>query len=195
MRKEEERKRREKICIEQILGEVVLYIPLILIAIYLDLLLPCTISMLGLFIFKQFFYYGLHLFKWYHCVTLSYSVFIALSLLYYAISVKIPFMQNQPMLLVIACIGLAYLNCRAGVRQLRLAQLSIWHMNEQELRIYCRAHGIIGDRLEFVVSILIKDLSYTQIAKELHYSVETLKDWSVICKSKLNIKSWDITQN
>lgn len=193
MRKEKEREKR--VCIEQIIGEIVLYIPLILIAIYLELLIPCVISMLCLFIFKHFFYYGLHLDKWYHCVTLSYSTFIVLSLLYYAISVKIPFMQNQPLLLVVASVGLAYLNCYAGIWQLRLAQVSIWHMTETELRVYCRAHGITGDRADFVVNILIKELSYTQIAQELHYSVDTLKDWSTICKQKLNIKSWDITKN
>lgn len=67
---------------------------------------------------------------------------------------------------------------------------TIWEMNEQELSEYLWAKNIRGDRLEFVVMVIIYNMKFEDIALKLKYSVETLKDWSSICKKKLGIKSW-----
>lgn len=73
-----------------------------------------------------------------------------------------------------------------GGRALR----TVWEMSEQELADYCFTHGIRGDKLEFVIDVLIYEMKYVEISKQLKYSVDTLKDWSVICKRKLGIISW-----
>lgn len=67
---------------------------------------------------------------------------------------------------------------------------TVWEMSETELVDYCFSHGIRGDKIEFVVYILVHEMKYVEISKRLKYSVDTLKDWSVICKKKLGIKSW-----
>lgn len=67
---------------------------------------------------------------------------------------------------------------------------TVWEMSEQELTDYCFTHGIRGYKLDFVIDVLIYEMKYVEISKHLKYSVDTLKDWSVICKKKLGIKSW-----
>lgn len=69
---------------------------------------------------------------------------------------------------------------------------TIWNMNETELREYCRVKGIKRDRIDFVVYVLIHHWRFADIAIKLGYSLETIKDWSEICKRKLNIKSWEV---
>ena len=69
---------------------------------------------------------------------------------------------------------------------------TIWNMNETELREYCRIKGIKRDRIDFVVYVLIHHWRFADIAIKLGYSLETIKDWSEICKRKLNIKSWEV---
>lgn len=69
---------------------------------------------------------------------------------------------------------------------------TIWNMNETELREYCRVKGIKRDRIDFVVYVLIHHWRFADIAIKLGYSLETIKDWSELCKRKLNIKSWEI---
>ena len=63
-------------------------------------------------------------------------------------------------------------------------------MTENELVDYCYAKGIHGDMLEFVVMVVIHNMKYEEIGKRLGYAVPTLKDWSKICKKKLDITSW-----
>lgn len=82
-----------------------------------------------------------------------------------------------------------------GIRErkeflLNVQQKTVWEMTEPELVEHCFARGIRGDKLEFVVYILIHDMRYLEISKHLRYSVDTLKDWSVVCKKKLGISSW-----
>ena len=73
---------------------------------------------------------------------------------------------------------------------INLQPKTVWEMTEPELVDYCFTRGIRGDKLEFVVYILIHEMKYLEISKHLRYSVDTLKDWSVICKKKLGISSW-----
>jgi hypothetical protein len=67
---------------------------------------------------------------------------------------------------------------------------TIWQMEETELADYLWSKGIRGDKLEFVIMVVIYQMSYEDIAQKLKYSVDTLKDWSPICKQKLIINSW-----
>ena len=72
---------------------------------------------------------------------------------------------------------------------------TIWSMTEEELRTYLYCKYIRHERLEFVVMVVIHQMSYAQISEKLGYSIDTLKDWSPILKKKLNIKSWDKDKN
>lgn len=71
---------------------------------------------------------------------------------------------------------------------------TIWNMTEEELRRYCKIVGIYNERQDFVVLVL-KGEKFYDISNKLGYSVDTLKDWSAICKKKLKIKSWQQDKN
>lgn len=72
---------------------------------------------------------------------------------------------------------------------------TIWNMTEEELRTYLYCKYIRQEKLEFVVMIIIHQMTYAEISNKLGFSVDTLKDWSPILKKKLNIKSWDKDKN
>lgn len=98
----------------QVIGELVLYAPLVAACAALGTLVPCLISMTCLFAYKQFYSATVHLDKACQCVTLSYGVFIVVGLFYKGLSHQFWFMQNQPMLLIIIVAGIAWLNANAG---------------------------------------------------------------------------------
>ncbi len=172
-----------------------MYIPLLILSYFMGTLLVCLICMICVFIFKHFFYYALHLNKWYCCFALSYSLFIILTLIYRGLGTLVPLMSNQPMLLVILCVLVAYGNHYAGYWQKKLCGKTIWEMNEQELRKYCKLKGIKRERIDFVVYVVIHQWTFPEIATKLGFAVDTLKDWSAICKDKLGIKNWDADKN
>ena len=176
----------------QVVGEIILYIPLLVISYLLNLFPVFLISMLCLFIFKQFFKLSLHLDKWYYCMGLSYSIFTIIAFIYAGIGAKIPFMDNQPMLVVLMTLGIAMLNAYAGEWQVKLVKKPLFELTEEELRKRCKLCGIKGDRIEFVVLVVKHNWTFPQIADKLGYEVSTLKDWSKSCKQKLNIKSWEV---
>ena len=68
-------------------------------------------------------------------------------------------------------------------------------MNDIELADYCYAKGIRGDMLEFVIMVVIYNMKYEEIGRQLGYAVDTLKDWSPKCKAKLGINSWKQDKN
>lgn len=72
----------------------------------------------------------------------------------------------------------------------RLQSKNIWQMDENELADYCFAKGVRGDMLEFVIMIVVHQMKYEEIGQKLGYAVPTLKEWSRICKTKLEISSW-----
>lgn len=176
----------------QVLGELILYIPLLVVSHLLNLFIVFIISMICLFIFKHFFKLSLHLNKWYYCMSLSYGIFTAIAFVYVGIGVKIPFMDNQPMLIVLITLGIAMLNAYAGEWQSKLISKPLCELTEEELRKRCRVSGIKGARIEFVVLYVKHNWTFGQIAQKLGYAESTLKDWSKICKQKLNIKSWEV---
>ena len=81
-----------------------------------------------------------------------------------------------------------YVECKEKLH--KLTNKTIWQMDENELADYCYAKGIRGDMLEFVIMKVIYQMKYEEIGKKLGYAVDTLKDWSPICKKRLDITSW-----
>lgn len=75
-------------------------------------------------------------------------------------------------------------------RLFKLESKTIWQMTENELADYCYAKGIRGDMLEFVIMKVVYQMQFAEIGKKLGYAVDTLKDWSPICKRKLGIDTW-----
>lgn len=167
--------RRKSFKIEQLIGELIIYAPLIILSYYMHTLLSCIITMICVFIFKQFFYYGLHLYRWYGCFLLSYTLFITLSLIYKGLGATTPFLENQPMLLVIICIGVAYLNHYAGVWQHKLTYKDIYAMSSEELYNYCRTKGLDESYCQIAQVIIIKRLKGQALYDAIGYSESQAK--------------------
>lgn len=169
-------KRRKPIDnLTQIMGELILYSPLIIVAYFINTLPICLLAMVCIFIFKYFFYYSLHLNKWYYCMLLSYSLFIVLSLLYVGIGVSIPFMDNQPMIIVLVCVGIAYLNHYAGIWQRKLTHKDIYAMTEEELYQHCRNCGLSEDDCKIAYFIVIERLKGKEFYEAINYSERQAK--------------------
>lgn len=171
-----EKSRKDKVgTISQIIGEIILYSPLIVISFLIKVLPICLLAMICVFIFKYFFYYGLHLNKWYWCITLSYSLFLILCFIYLGIGISIPFMDNQPMLIVIACVGVAYLNHYAGLWQHKLTHKDIYAMDKEELYKHCRNCGLSEEDCRIAYFIVFERLKGQELYDTIGYSESQAK--------------------
>lgn len=81
-----------------------------------------------------------------------------------------------------------YVMCKETI--FKLTSKTIWQMDENELADYCYAKGIRGDMLEFVIMKVVYQMQLEEIGNKLGYALPTMKDWSKICKEKLDITSW-----
>lgn len=133
--------------------------------------------------------------KQFHAKTTYVCMFMTLTISFFGISYCLPLnislLSAIPVCYFISWVGYIAqdrLDSIAVIKKLK--HKSIWEMDENELADYCFAKGIRGDMLEFVVMILIHDMKFEEIGEKLGYAVPTLKDWSRICKQKLEIKSW-----
>ena len=133
--------------------------------------------------------------KQYHAKKTYICMFMTLTISFFGITTCLPLstslLSSIPICWFIAWVGYIAqdrVDCYKIIKKLQ--HKTIWQMNENELVDYCYAKGIRGDMLEFVVMILIYQMKYEEIGDKLGYAVPTLKDWSKICKQKLDIKSW-----
>lgn len=138
--------------------------------------------------------------KQYHAKTTYLCMFMTLTISFFGISTCLPLsvslLSAIPICCFIAWVGYIAqdrMDCYKIIKKLQLK--TIWQMGEDELVDYCYAKGIRGDMLEFVVMVVIHEMKYEEIGKELGYSVDALKDWSPICKRKLGITSWKQHKN
>lgn len=138
--------------------------------------------------------------KQYHCGTTALCMVTTMTVaffgLMYTFPIKISLLSSIPVCWFISWVGYIAqdrLDCHIIINKLK--DKNIWQMQENELVDYCYAKGIKGDMLEFVVMIVIYQMKYEDIAVKLNYSVDTLKDWSPICKRKLDITSWKQHKN
>lgn len=138
---------------------------------------------------KQF-----HAKKTYICMFMTLSIsFFGIS---YCLPLSISLLSTIPVCYFISWVGYIAqdrLDSIAVIKKLK--HKTIWEMNENELADYCFAKGIRGYMLEFVVMKVYHQMKYEDIGKELGYAVDTLKDWSPICKNKLGITSWKQHKN
>ena len=138
--------------------------------------------------------------KQYHSKSISICMFITLTVAFFGISYCLPLNSSMlsavPICYFISWVGYITqdrIDCYKTIKKLQ--SKTIWQMTENELVDYCYAKGIRGDMLEFVVMIVVHQMKYEEIGKQLKYSVDTLKDWSPICKNKLGITSWKQHKN
>lgn len=144
--------------------------------------------------------------KQYHCKSTTWGKSVAICLWlsctisFFAISITLPLnislLSIIPVCYFISWVGYIAqdrIDCRIIIK--KMTTKTIWQMEEKELADYCFAKGIRGDMLEFVVMKVYHDMKYEEISKELGYAVDTLKDWSPICKNKLGITSWKQHKN
>ena len=144
--------------------------------------------------------------KQYHCkhakrsVAIKLCLWLSCTISFFAICVILPLSVS-----LLSCIPVCYfigwigyivqdrIDCYILIKKLQ--HKTIWEMDEHELADYTFAKGIRGDMLEFVIMVVVYQMKYEEISKKLNYSVDTLKDWSPICKQKLGIKSWKQYKN
>lgn len=73
---------------------------------------------------------------------------------------------------------------------LDLKKPNIFKMLEPDLRLYCQSVGILAERQDFVVLTIIHGYTQPQIALKLGFALDTIKDWSEICRKQLKIKKF-----
>ena len=100
--------------IEQVTGELILYIPLVLLAAISGMTWAVLSSMTVFFICKfqynpkESFHFDEGIKGDISCFALSYGTFVSIGLLTLGLGVVTPYMQNQPMIPVILSIGLTW---------------------------------------------------------------------------------------
>lgn len=134
--------------------------------------------------------------KQYHCGKTFMCLFTTLTIAFFGIMFCLPL--NVSLLSVIpVCFFICWIgyitqdriDCLAIIKKLQ--NKTIWQMDENELADYCYAKGVRGDKLEFVIMIIIYNLTFAEISKRLYVSIDTLKHiWSPQCKQKLGIENW-----
>jgi hypothetical protein len=114
----------------------------------------------------------------------------------YTLPIAVSLLSTIPICFFISWVGYIVqdrIDCLLIIKKLK--SKTIWQMEENELAEYCFAKGVRGDMLEFVIMVVIYQMKYEEIGNKLGYAVDTLKDWSPICKSKLGITSWKQHKN
>ena len=138
--------------------------------------------------------------KQFHAKKTYVCMFMTLTISFFGVAYCLPLsvslLSTIPVCYFISWVGYIAqdrIDCKIIIKKLQ--SKTIWQMEEKELADYCFAKGIRGDMLEFVVMKVFHNMKYEEIGKELGYAVDTLKDWSPICKSKLGINSWKQHKN
>lgn len=168
-----------------VIGELILFIPLILFCVWINQLYPCISGMILLFSYKHLYKHDLeHFDKSIKCVSLTYFVLISIVFIYAGIGAFIPSMGEQPLLIIIIVGIVAYLNTCVGEIQFsgrekskRIEELKteneilqnkivsnsiekegnkdIHKLCESDLRTYCRHKGLNSRQIDIVVAKVI----------------------------------------
>lgn len=125
------------------------------------------------------------------CLCLTLTLTIIFFGIAYCLPMTISLLSTIPICWVISYFGyIAQERIDFAKEIKRLKSKTIWQMSETELRDYLFLKGIRGEKIDFVVMVVVHELSYDEISYKMGYCVDTLKQWSRKCKAKLNIKSW-----
>lgn len=108
-------------------------------------------------------------------MTLSYSLFIVITVFYKGLGLTSPFLENQPMLLIIISIGISYLNHYAGLWQAKLTYKDIYAMGSEELYKHCRSKGLDESYCQIAQLIIIKRLKGQMLYDAMGYSASQAK--------------------
>lgn len=141
--------------------------------------------------------------KQYHCkhskrgVAILMCLWLSCTISFFAIIAILPLrlslLSTIPVCYFIGWLGYIAqdrIDCRVRLKQLETK--SIFEMDRNELLDYCFAKGIRNDMAEFVIMVMIDQMSFREIADKLFVSVDTLKHcWSPKCKEKLGIYKWE----
>jgi len=143
--------------VEQLIGEGVLFSPIILVGFLLSIMAPMLMSILVFTICK--FAYTKPFETWFHidtkyCVVLTYGMFVNISLIYLGLGICVPILfNNQPMIVIILSLGSTCIWAYAGDMQYedRLqkaelervnARISAW--NTFRLAKYCNYEDMLN---------------------------------------------------
>ena len=177
--------------IEQFTGEIVLYIPIIILFITLDYLLgtelfyTAIIVILSTIVMRQFFTYSYHTKKGENmlCITISYISILILTLSGYLI-------KNHPMYVVILCGIFCYINNYIGEQVYKLYKLenkTLTEMTDEEFNKFCR-HKNLSETEIIIANLIIREqLKGQDLANACNYSLSQTKRYRKSIKIKLNI--------
>lgn len=170
--------------VAQIIGELIIFIPLILFCVWINQIYPCVATMICLFSYKNLYKYDLkHFNKSYKCIILTYTVILFTVFIYCGISEFVLFMANQPLLIIIIVSIITYINSSIGEIQ-ALSDLNsnalekvkkeninlvaqskyinenknIFTLNENELREYCKHKGLTAREIDIVLGKIIHQI-------------------------------------
>lgn len=140
--------------------------------------------------------------KQYHCkhskrgIAILMCLWLSCTISFFAIMAILPLtvslLSTIPVCYFIGWVGYIAqdrIDCKIRLKQLETKP--VYEMNRDELLDYCFAKGIRNEMAEFVLMVMIDQMSFSEIAPKLFVSVDTLKhSWSPKCKEKLGILEW-----
>lgn len=161
-------KKQKRSKVNQLIGELVLCAPALILCSFIDLWFACILVILTLLVFKRGYKYGLHTSKSWVCILLSYLViFVGCCLAY--------LFKGQYILIVILSSILAYFNDKLGHMQYKASrfdviekpyvelkalydkqtQFNVKTCSEAELIAQCKVKGLSRSQIDFCIDAFI----------------------------------------
>lgn len=130
-----QKEKRSKV--NQLIGELVLCAPALLLCTFIDLWFECLLVILTLLIFKKAYAYGFHADKTLHCILMSYGTIFVCCCIGYV------FKGQYVIVLVLSSI-VAYLNDKLGEMQYKAKRFDVIKEPYTELKDYYNFHTLFN---------------------------------------------------
>lgn len=157
----------------QIVGEILLYIPLFVVSYFLNTLLYTMFSMISFSIIRQLFPTVMH-FKTSTCLMISYTLFLIIPIFYLGFSVLFTEFKNQPALLLLIVIAVVALFAEIGsmAEKIERAKAQEDLENESTFLEFLNRHKIKEKYHKYLFEVLIRkrrdvDVIYSEDFKGL----------------------------
>lgn len=172
--------RRDRV--EQSIGELVIAAPFVALCAYLGLLVPCILGMIGLLVDKMCYPCKPHFKHDWQCLVATHGLFTALCLMYAGLQRISPLMGNQPMFVLLCCIGVSWsatevmtIAIKAGQYDAIMA-FDIDTCDEVALRERCRLCGYQGDEIDEIIIIFKSGIPLKEIAARLGVEYQSVRN-------------------
>ena len=164
------------------MGELILFVPLILLAWWLDILEPVTLSMVTFFVCK----WAYRVEKSFHvktqvCVALSYGLFLVIGLCSNGLAASVPAMQSQPMMPILAAVGTTWAWASAGDWQAVYMDavygppFSCSTASAEQIHAMALRKGLKDEEIDFIVRAHRTQTRYKEFAVEYGITISAIK--------------------